>query len=92
MSIDLSTCETFDDAMARVRDSMEGRDVIDELVDVQDLIAALCKEDKAAKVGEVVQAVFDAYVYRVAARGYYEHDYVSGLPSATGAAAAVMAK
>jgi hypothetical protein len=89
--IDCSTCETFDDALTRVRDSMEGRDVIDELVDVQDLIAALCKEDRTETLGEVVQAVFDAYVERVAARGYFA-EQPENLMSAQEAAAAVMAK
>ena len=90
MSIDTSTCETFDEALDRVCESMEGRDVIDELVDVQDLIAELLKAGRGDKAGKVVEAVFNAYVYRIAARGFFSDPIKT--QTAQEAAAAVMAK
>ena len=89
--IDTSTCETFDEALDRVCESMEGRDVIDELVDVQDLICELAKKGRADKIGEVIQAVFDAYVERVTASEFYGHPLATR-KTAQEAAAAVMAK
>lgn len=88
--IDTSTCETFDQALDRVCASMDGRDVMEELHDVKDLVAELAKKGRADKIGEVVQAVFDAYVERIAARGFYSGP-ING-KSAQEAAAAVMAK
>ena len=88
--IDTTTCETFDEALDRVCDSIDGSDVMEELHDVKDTIAALLKQGKAQKAGEVIQAVFDAYVERVAARGFFA--YPINTKSAQEAAAAVMAK
>ena len=89
--IDTSTCETFDEALDRVCESMDGSDVMEELHDVKDTIAALLKNGRGDKAGEVIQAVFDAYVQRVAARDYYGHPLTTD-KSAQEAAAAVMAK
>jgi hypothetical protein len=95
MSIDTTTCETFDEALDRVCESMTGSDVMEELHDVKDSIAALLKQGKAQTAGELIQAVFDAYVERVAARNFYGHPIMTGdkyTKSAQEAAAAVMAK
>lgn len=89
--IDTTTCETFDEALDRVCESIGGDELMNELVDVQDLIVALCKRDKDAKVGEVVQAVFNAYVERAATRSYYGQP-MNKDQTAQEAAAAVMAK
>ena len=89
--IDTTTCETFDEALDRVCESMTGDDVMEDLYDVKDTLAALVKAGKAHKVGEVIQAVFDAYVQRVAAREFYGHPLTTD-KTATEAAAAVMAK
>ena len=89
--IDTTTCETFDDALDRVRESCDGRDVMEELHDVKDVIAALLKKNRTETAGEVIQAVFDAYVQRVAARSFYGHPLTTD-KTATEAAAAVMAQ
>jgi len=89
--IDTTTCETFDEALDRVCESMTGNDVMEELYDVRDTISALLKAGKSNKAGEVIQAVFDAYVQRVAARDFYGHALTTD-KSATEAAAAVMAQ
>lgn len=93
--IDTTTCETFDEALDRVCQSMTGNDVMEELYDVRDTIATLLKKGRGDKAGEVIQAVFDAYVQRVAARDFYGHPIMVGdkyTQTATEAAAAVMAQ
>lgn len=89
--IDTSTRETLDEALDRVCESMTGRDVMDELWDVKDEIAALLKAGRPDKAGEVLGAVFDAYVERVAARDHYGHPLTTD-KTAQEAAAAAMAK
>ena len=88
--IDTTTCETFDEALDRVCKSIDGSDVMNELVDVQDQIAALLKAGRGDKAGKVVEAVFNAYVYRVAAYGFFAPPIKT--QTATDAAAAVMAQ
>jgi len=89
--IDTTTCETFDEALDRVCESMTGSDVMEELHDVKDVLAALVKKGRGDKAGAVIQAVFDAYVQRVAARDFYGHPLTTD-KTATEAAAAVMAQ
>jgi len=89
--IDTTTCETFDEALDRVCESMTGSDVMEELHDVKDVLAALVKKWRGDKAGAVIQAVFDAYVQRVAARDFYGHPLTTD-KTATEAAAAVMAQ
>lgn len=91
MSIDTTTCETFDEALDRVCESMTGSDVMEELWDVNLTIAELLKKGRGDKAGAVIQAVFDAYVQRVAARDFYGHSLAND-KTATEAAAAVMAQ
>jgi hypothetical protein len=88
--IDTSTCETFDQALDRVCESMDGRDVMEELWDVKDVIVALLKAGRGDMAGKVVEAAFNAYVYRVAAHGFFRDPIKT--QSAQEAAAAVMAK
>lgn len=89
--IDTTTCETFDEALDRVCESIDGSDLMEELHDVKDVLAALVKKGRGDKAGAVIQAVFDAYVQRVAARDFYGHPLDTD-KTATEAAAAVMAK
>jgi hypothetical protein len=89
--IDTTTCETFDEALDRMSQSIGGDEVMNELHDVQDMLAALLKRGRADKAGEVVQAVFDAYVQRCAARDFYGHALAND-KTAMEAAAAVMAR
>ncbi len=89
--IDTTTCETFDEALDRVCESIDGSDLMEELHDVKDVLAALLKKGKRHLAGEVIQAVFDAYVQRVAARNFYGHPLTTD-KTATEAAAAVMAQ
>lgn len=88
--IDTTTCETFDEALDRVCESMTGSDVMEEIWDVKDQIAALLKAGRGDKAGKVVEAVFNAYVYRVAARDFFRDPIKT--QTATEAAAAVMAQ
>lgn len=89
--IDTTTCETFDEALDRVCESCDGREVMEELHDVKDVLAALLKKGRGDKAGAVIQAVFDAYVQRVAARSYYGQPFNTD-KTAMEAAAAVMAQ
>jgi hypothetical protein len=89
--IDTTTCETFEYAMDRMYQSIGGDEVMNELHDVQDMLAALLKLGRSDMVGKVVQAVFDSYVQRCAARDFYGHALAND-KTAMEAAAAVMAQ
>jgi len=69
------------------RKLVEGRDLINELDDVSDLLASLAAKRNADVLGRVVLAVFDAYADRLA-RVHFDAD---GGQSAEQAAAEVIA-
>lgn len=60
--------EDYEFARQEAAGSVEGADLIDELVEVQDAMASLARAGDHEAVGFVVCAVFDAYVKRLADR------------------------
>ena len=53
-------------------DSLDGADIIEEMHDVADLLAALVKAGKTQQIGSLVCAVMRAYAERLADRECYE--------------------
>lgn len=78
----------FEVATKRAAKAIIGRDLLDELVDVQDLLAELALKGDAATIGAVVVAVHRAYAARCAHYGAHDNQFRI-LPSAVQAARVV---